>query len=189
MLEQLRPDRLTTEVDGLWQDKVDEWARAVLDDLGAAAQFELLNPIIADHLVEFAGERISGLVNETTREALRAQLVEGVEAGESVRELAERVREVFDEADEARAELISRTEVVRSSNFANYEAQKISGLVTKRKWVSTPDGRTRDTHRRLNGKEATLDEPFKVEGHEAKFPGGFGVAALDCNCRCTTVVS
>lgn len=54
-------------------------------------------------------------------------------------------------------------------------------------WDSTLDGRTRDTHRKLDGQIRELDEPFEVAGMKADAPGYFGNPAEDCNCRCAVL--
>lgn len=45
---------------------------------------------------------------------------------------------------------------------------------------------TRDTHRELDGQVRELDEPFKIlsTGAQEMYPGGFGLAREDINCRC-----
>ena len=154
-------------------------------ELGQGPKFDLLNPLIPEHLEEFSSDRISGLVDETTRTALRETLAEGVRAGEAVRDLRKRVQSVFEEADKVRAETIARTEVLRSSGWATQESYKVSGVVAEREWVATPDDRTRDTHRALDGQTRKLNEPFEIDGQKAMFPGDFGDPAQDINCRCT----
>lgn len=193
VLERLRPERITAETDPVWKEQVDAWAKSVLGELAdatgqdLAGSFDLLNPLIKEHLREQSTERIKGLVDGTTRDALKQQLIDGVEAGESIRELKKRVQDTFEVASAARAENIARTEVLRSSNWATREAQKVSGVVEEREWVSTPDGRTRTSHRELNAQKRGIDEEFEVDGKKALAPGAFGDPAEDCNCRCTTV--
>lgn len=189
ILEQLRPERLLSEVDPVFQERVEAWARAALNELGAGARFELLNPKIGEYLRELSTTRISGLVNETTRDSLRSSLLEGVRLGEDWRELRNRVEHVFDVADEARAATIARTEVVRASNWGTYESQVISGVVEEREWVATRgDGRTRDTHLLILDRQVQpIGSPFVLPGLTALYPGDFGDPSEDINCRCTTV--
>ncbi len=187
VLEALRPERLTAETDPVMAARIEEWAKSALDDLGAEAKFDLLNPLLPKFLEEQSTTRIKGMVDGTTRDQLRYQLAEGVRAGESIDELELRVDGTFDVATDARAENIARTETLRASNWATHEAQKVSGVVATRKWVATPDGRTRPEHAALNGVEVGIDEAFTIDGHTAMYPGGFGIPEEDCNCRCTTV--
>lgn len=193
LLEQLRPERLSVELDPFYLRRVEQWARGTLQELGADAKFDLLNPKLLEHVENLKLDRIAGLVNETTKEELRATLLEGVRAGEDVRKLGRRVEDVFDHADKVRARMIARTEVARSANAGQFEAQAISGIVSTRKWIGNPDERIRKEHLALHraskSKAVPLSEPFKVGEHSAMYPGGFGVAALDIHCRCTTAVA
>jgi HK97 family phage portal protein len=187
VLRALRPERLTAEVYPLAEETIAEFGAAEAARLGAPQSFSMLNPLITQYLDEFSSTKITGLVNETTRAAIRGALIEGVREGEDIRRLAGRVRSVFSDADRRRATVIARTEVVGMSNRATYAAQKMSGLVKKRRWLATMDSRTRDPHMMLNGQERGIDEPFEIDGMAAMHPGGFGRGDLDIQCRCTTI--
>ena len=84
---------------------------------------------------------------------------------------------------------ITRTESHRITNEVKQQtiakAQEKGADVVKQ-WDSTLDGRTRSTHRELDGQLRELDQPFKVPstGATAMYPGGFGVPGEDINCRC-----
>ena len=146
----------------------------------------MLNSLVSDHIEDFSSTRIKD-INDTTRDAIRAQLREGVEAGEGYLELAARIKGVFTDCDQRRAETIARTEAMRSSNFAEHEAQAMSGVVEAREWIATPDDRAREDHLAINGQVRKLDEPFEFpDGTPVMFPGDSGDPAQDINCRCTT---
>lgn len=82
---------------------------------------------------------------------------------------------------------IARTEghriQVLSANDAQHAA-KAKGCEVVKQWDATLDGRTRPMHRLLDGKLAEIDEPFVVDDMEVMYPGGFGIASQDVNCRC-----
>lgn len=82
---------------------------------------------------------------------------------------------------------IARTEghriQVLSANDAQHAA-KAKGCEVVKQWDATLDGRTRPLHRVLDGKLAEIDEPFVVDDMEVMYPGGFGIASQDVNCRC-----
>lgn len=82
---------------------------------------------------------------------------------------------------------IARTEghriQVLSANDAQHAA-KAKGCEVVKQWDATLDGRTRPMHRLLDGKLAEIDEPFVVDDIEIMYPGGFGIASQDVNCRC-----
>jgi HK97 family phage portal protein len=184
VLAALDPSRLTAETDPVFREKTREWTQTALNDLGAADKFNAVAPTVDEFLREQSATRIKGLVDETTRQALRLELETGVALGESIRDISARVRSVFTQATEARAEMIARTEVIRASNWAATEAQKVAGIA-RRAWVATRDGRAREEHLALDGVEVPIDEPFKAGGASAMYPGDFGIASLDVGCRCT----
>ena len=82
---------------------------------------------------------------------------------------------------------IARTEghriQVLSANDAQHAA-KAKGCEVVKQWDATLDGKTRPMHRLLDGKLAEIDEPFVVDDIEVMYPGGFGIASQDVNCRC-----
>lgn len=82
---------------------------------------------------------------------------------------------------------IVRTESHRIQNKAAMDAcakAKSKGADVLRQWDSSLDGKTRKSHRKLDGQIRELDEPFEVDGHKAMFPGDFGRPEEDINCRC-----
>lgn len=82
---------------------------------------------------------------------------------------------------------IARTEGHRIQCTAAFDAQyaaKDAGADIVKQWDATLDGRTRDTHRQLDGQIRELDEPFEVGGMTAMYPSDFGDPAEDINCRC-----
>lgn len=82
---------------------------------------------------------------------------------------------------------IARTESHRIQCKATADAQwkaKEKGADVVKQWDASLDGKTRETHRLLDGQIRELDEPFEVMGMTAMEPGGFGDPSEDCNCRC-----
>lgn len=87
-----------------------------------------------------------------------------------------------------RAKTITRTEAGRVQEQAAFDAANkalAAGADVVKQWSAIRDGKTRDTHRALDGQVREVNEPFTVDGHKAMHPHGFGVAAEDVNCRCT----
>lgn len=82
---------------------------------------------------------------------------------------------------------IARTEGHRIQANSAFDAQlaaKDAGADIVKQWDSTLDGKTRTTHRQLDGQIRELEEPFEVGGMKAMYPADFGKAAEDVNCRC-----
>lgn len=85
---------------------------------------------------------------------------------------------------------IARTEGHRIQQSATHDAQKAAkakGADVVKQWDSTLDGRTRPTHRKLDGQIREVDEPFEVDGMKAMMPGDFGRPEEDINCRCVSL--
>ena len=85
---------------------------------------------------------------------------------------------------------IVRTEGHRIQQTATYDAQKAAkarGADVVKQWDSTLDGRTRPTHKKLDGQIREVDEPFEVDGKKAMKPGDFGRPEEDINCRCVSL--
>lgn len=85
----------------------------------------------------------------------------------------------------SRAYTIARTEGHRIQNQAAFDAQKRAkekGANIVKQWDSTLDGRTRPSHRMVDGEIKELDEPFS---NDLMMPGDKdGKAAEVVNCRC-----
>lgn len=87
-----------------------------------------------------------------------------------------------------RARTITRTEAGRVQEQATFDAAKEAkavGADVVKQWSAIRDGKTRDTHRMLDGQVREVEEYFTVSGHKALHPHGFNVASEDINCRCT----
>ena len=85
---------------------------------------------------------------------------------------------------------VARTEGHRINQEASFDAMtkaKEAGADVVKKWDSTLDGRTRSTHRSLEGQVRELEDPFEVGGKKAMYPSGFGLASEDINCRCVVL--
>ena len=88
------------------------------------------------------------------------------------------------------AKRIVRTESGRIQSEGSYDClvkAKDAGADVVKQWDSTLDGKTRPSHRELDGQIKEIDEPFVVNGHSALYAHGFGVASEDVNCRCRVV--
>lgn len=78
-------------------------------------------------------------VNLTTLDKLKASLFEGWEAGESIPDLSNRVRDLYEEFDKSRAEMIARTETLKASNQGSLETYRSSGVVDRTMWIVGPE--------------------------------------------------
>ena len=117
---------------------------------------------------------------------ISAEISRGISTGLSYGEIARNIKNSAN-IPQNRAMTIARTEAHRIQCKATADAQKVAkskGADVLKQWAASLDGATRETHRKLDGQIREIDELFEVGGKKAKYPGGFGDPAEDCNCRC-----
>lgn len=131
---------------------------------------------------------MSPRVEAYTAERITAVVTEAIESGGTVREMQAAI--MRDEAFSAeRALRVSRTETTHAIESATepvYQSAVEEGIEFRLAWLAQIDDATRDTHADMDGQTVLPGEDFRApSGETAPYPGGFGVAALDINCRCT----
>lgn len=155
-----------------------------LDQVTVGVGFDLTDPLVARALFDQT-QRFAVELNETTWNALKASLAEGLEAGEGTDLLAQRVRAVMGDRIRSSGETIARTETISAANTATEAGFRQSGVVEAKSWLASLDSRTRETHVAAHGQTVALDANFHVGGASGPAPGSMGKASEDVNCRCT----
>ncbi|NIU01094.1 MAG: phage portal protein [Nitrosopumilaceae archaeon] len=160
-----------------------------LDDLAVGLNFDMQDPVVVDFITEESAIQITG-INDETKALIRQTLVDGVENGEDINSLTQRIRRTFDGFSGRRAAMISRTESVRAMNSGQVAATKQAGFEGKQ-WLSTRDPKVRDSHAvgtGLDGQIVGVDEDFiSPTGARGPWPGALDRAEDSVNCRCTTL--
>lgn len=92
--------------------------------------------------------------------------------------------------DEAAGIRNARTAITSAQNAgrqASYERAAAMGIQVTKRWMAAMDGRTRDSHRHMDGVEVPYNKPFVTPlGSVMMYPGDFRGKAGDLyNCRCT----
>lgn len=129
---------------------------------------------------------VDDLVKTTRRE-----ITKGIAMNASFADIARAINK-NGEATLNQAYRIARTESHRIHEEVKFktinEASDLGADVVKQ-WDSTLDKRTRSSHVMLDGQLREINQPFKSPktGHKAMYPGGFGVASEDINCRCVVL--
>lgn len=119
---------------------------------------------------------IARLIQETTQ----AQIDASVRRGLSVREAVEQSHPLWSTTRAIRIGVSSATSSVGEGAVIGIAQQPGA----KKRWVTAKDERVRVEHRALDGVTLDVAEEFQIGLHSALYPGGFGVARLDINCRC-----
>ncbi|MDP9367677.1 MAG: phage portal protein [Chloroflexota bacterium] len=117
-------------------------------------------------------------INETTREARRQSLSQGIVEGEGIPELSARVQSTFAEAQGYRSTLIARTETAQAFESANQSALTASGVVESKQWLTAKDERLCPVCSPLEGVIVPLQDHF---------PGDLEPGAAHPACRCTSI--
>lgn len=124
------------------------------------------------------------------KKSIRAELSRGAANGESWNQIAGHIaigmNSPFMRAYNNSVR-IARTEGHRVQQEATLHCQqraRSKGANVVKQWDSTLDGATRPDHVALDGQIREVDKPFEVSGRKAMYPGAFGIASEDCNCRC-----
>lgn len=110
---------------------------------------------------------------------LRYELLEGMNAGESVDTISERLKTVF-KGDDVNTERIARNEVLIASKNGRYEAYKEGGAWGT-EWRCTDDDRTSPICRRMDGEVRKIGDPFV----DPKTGDTFDIAHGHIQCRCS----
>lgn len=119
----------------------------------------------------------------------RRAIAQGLIRGVTLREMMGGIRDAMGvTANDAMR--IVRTEAHRARELGSLQATERAvdaGVDLVRVWDASLDSRTRTGHARLDGEAIEPDGKWCIGGVCTRYPGGFGVARLDINCRCTTV--
>ena len=165
--------------------------KTLVDEVGFDLSFNLSDPNAINYLatkelqVTKITQRIKGLLND--------ELSAGMSAGESIGQISNRIKEVFNKKiSGARAKTIARTEVVGAANFGRSGGIEESGF-KQRRWFTALDERVRSgplyNHQVMHGKVAKVGEPWVTPGGSLRYPGDYsGRAGNIINCRCVEVI-
>ena len=125
---------------------------------------------------------------ESTFRKLTESLNNGYDAGETMGELAGRVKTVFRDATDAQAVTIATTETHTAFNIARQAQHEAAGIEWK-EWLSAGDAKVRATHLEVDGIVMPSDKPFALPGGvELMHPCAEGGPAEEViNCRCIAI--
>lgn len=150
-------------------------------DQAAAVKAILTDSKVSNGLYNALGVDVAKLKKTITQEISR-----GIASSLPYRDIARNIGNVSG-APLSRAKTIARTEGHRIQQMSTVDAQqaaKSKGADVLKQWDATLDGRTRESHRRVDGEIRELDEKFS---NGLMFPGDpSGSAAEVVNCRCTS---
>jgi SPP1 gp7 family putative phage head morphogenesis protein len=174
-------NKLLATLKSLWVASLKEGYEAANDTFGLGVGFDVMNPKFLDWISKYGAEKVKE-INDTTKEKLQKTLTEGIADGEGIPKLKNRVLETMGEAKTSRAVKIARTETHNTVSSGTFDTYAAAG-VQKKEWLTSIDGRERESHAALNGEVVNMDESFS---NGLDYPGDpSGDAEEVVNCRCT----
>ena len=131
-------------------------------------------------------QKLYGSYMEQMKDNIRGEISRGIAMADSYEHIARNISNKTNQSFNKTMRIV-RTEGHRiqiESAFEQQQKAKKAGADIVKQWDSTLDGRTRPSHRKLDGQIREIDDYFEVNGHKAKHPAGFGRPEEDINCRC-----
>ena len=126
-------------------------------------------------------------ISNTTKKQIRNSVLVGQQEGLGARAVARRIRDdTGGLIGKQRARVIARTETHRASQAAANDSLELLNIPElKREWITSFDGRARETHQRANAQVRAQQMPFIVGGFLLQYPGDpSGPPKEIINCRC-----
>lgn len=121
------------------------------------------------------------------KKKINSAMLQGVLQGESIPKIAKRLRKVTD-MNRTSAIRNARTYITGAENRGRVDSYKYAeslGIELEQMWLATLDGRTRDSHRYLDGMTVKVGEEFP---NGCEYPGDpDGPPEEIYNCRCSLV--
>ncbi len=149
-------------------------------------------PAKALEFLEQRENRLSGVPDEIF-DRIKDSLSDGLEKGESTRELRDRVKAERTGISDKRATTIAMTETGAAYGTATHEAMEQAGIRAKR-WLTSNNNNVRAAHRLMNGQTIAIDRKFVVvnpktgEFDAVLHPGDADGAPWNViNCHCVEV--
>ena len=146
--------------------------------------------LIKNHktLLPYKGVDGKKVVRWNTRR-VNAEILQGIIRGESIPKIAKRLTENVTGMERDSAIRNARTAITGAENAGRMigmqQAQE-DGIVLKKEWLATHDGRTRKAHSELDGVQIDVDEPFFNSIGEIDYPGDPSADPANVyNCRCS----
>lgn len=159
-------------------------------DIFKAQMQEYLNTIGGQHIKD---------ITDTTRKLVSKAFTDGIEAGDTTRQLSKRIESYTLGSNgsglegrvnvKARALMISKTETLMASEKAKDLQIDESVYLYEKKWVKGHPKEPRETHIQVSqNKPIDKDKPFIVGGVKMMYAGDSkGGAENVINCKCSTI--
>ena len=156
-----------------------------------SVDFDLMDTFTAE-LVRQEAFKHATEIESSVRNQLKTQLLDGMEKGEGIDKIKNRVSKTVDRISSNHAELVARTETLQTSRKGSQALAESTDLIGGKEWIATSDNRTRDWHRVMDGEIVPKNDLFTVpqtgsDKQPNNYPRSARVVGEDqpFNCRCS----
>lgn len=175
-------DRLFTAFRGAAEHALGKAGQELYSELGKDDPFTMA-PAAAHRFIAQRENKLSE-VSEEVHATVMSRISEGLDAGDTAKQLADRLRAGFNDIDRGRGMTIAITETNSAYGTARHAAMKSAGISHK-EWLTSGNANVRPTHQEANHQVVGIDEPFEVGGEKLMFPGdpdGSPENVINCHC-------
>jgi HK97 family phage portal protein len=140
-------------------------------------------PAVAQEFLTARENRLANTADEVW-DGVRSQLQAGLDAGDTMDQLSDRVKGAFNDAARGRARTIAMTETAAAYGTSRDAAMKKAGI-RRKQWLTSGNDNVRVAHAAAEGQTVDFDKPFTVGGEELMFPGdpnGSPENVINCHC-------
>lgn len=168
---------LGTDIEQVLQSRSDNWREGFIPlfeglisdqgDVVAAAfgiDFSLTNPAVQDFIRDYSF-RFAERVADTAVETIRSLTATAQDEGWTILQFTDAVTGLYDEWSIWRAEMIARSETIRSSNAGARVSYREAGVL-QIEWWTTEDDRRCPFCAEMHGRVINIDDQFWLEGQE-----------------------
>ncbi len=184
-------DALFLNINSAAQGALQTAGLQVFKELGKDDAWKMPQP----EVIQFIADRENRLagVPDTVFNQIKNTLSAGLDSGDTMKQLADRVRAEFNSISDGRAKTIASTETGAAYGAGRHAAMKDAG-VQQKQWLTSNNANVRAAHRLMNGATVPLDEPFLVinpktgETDSILHPGDSDGAPWNViNCHCVEI--
>jgi uncharacterized protein with gpF-like domain len=156
----------------------------LLEEVGYTDPWTMPDPLVRPFL-ETRENLLSNVPNEIAQQ-IESAIAEGVDAGDSIAELRNRITDAFEGIGSGRAATIASTETGAAYGFSRQQAMDQAGIAHK-SWLTShlPNVRIDHAIAELENQRVPIDEPFNVGGEDLMYPGdenGSPENVINCHC-------
>lgn len=173
----------------------DALASSIQKQLGEGYSFELVDAATVRNLATsdktiLPYKTVDGKKAERWHtQRVNAEVMQGILQGESIPQIAKRLKTNVGMSARGSAVRNARTAVTSAENKGRMDMlhdARDKGVLANKVWIAAHDSRTREAHLALDGTEAEVDDPFVNEFGEIMYPGDPDAAPANTYCcRCS----